>query len=144
MKRWCAAQERSSFEVTQKLISWNIDKNMIPQVIQELRDENFLNDERFAEEFARGKFRMKNWGRNKIRLSLKQKRVSDIYIDAAIKQIDEAEYIESIEKIAIKKNKLFPPKLSAFERKGKLYQFLLSKGFENDLVHQVIEEIIEE
>jgi regulatory protein len=142
IQKWCALQERSSYEVTQKLILWNIDKKVIPQIINELREENFLNDERFAEDYARGKFRIKNWGKIKIRLSLQQKKVSSNYIDAALDKIDQEDYFKSLQHLANKKNDLITDDLSAYDRKIKLYQFLLSKGFENKLVREVIEEII--
>ncbi|MBN9293954.1 MAG: RecX family transcriptional regulator [Flavobacteriia bacterium] len=144
IRRWCAQQERSSFEVTQKLVSWNINKSLIPNIIQELRNENFLNDERFAEDYARGKFRIKHWGKNKIRLSLLQKKISETLIDAAMKKIDQKEYMDTLYSLANKKAVLFTEDLSAFERKGKLYQFLLSKGFESHLVHQAINDIVKE
>jgi|SRR5690554_369183 len=144
IQKWCALQERSSFEVTQKLILWNIDKKIIPQIINELRDENFLNDERFAEDYARGKFRIKNWGKIKIKLSLQQKKVSSNYIDAAIDKIDQEEYLKSLQNLAKKKNDQITAKLTPYDRKVKLYQFLLSKGFENKLVRDVIDEIVAE
>lgn len=143
IQRWCALQERSSFEVTQKLILWNINKDEIPKIINELRSDNFLNDERFAEDFARGKFRIKNWGKNKIRLSLQQKKVKQEYIDRAIAKLDELDYFDSLKTLAEKKYQLFPDKLSEYEKKVKLYQFLLSKGFENNLIREILDELVE-
>lgn len=143
IQRWCALQERSSFEVTQKLILWNINKDEIPKIINELRSDNFLNDERFAEDFARGKFRIKNWGKNKIRLSLQQKKVKQEYIDRAIAKLDELDYFDSLKILAEKKYQLFPDKLSEYEKKVKLYQFLLSKGFENNLIREILDELVE-
>lgn len=144
IRRWCSLQERSSFEVTQKLLSWNINKNLIHQIIVDLRNENFLNDERFAEDYARGKFRMKHWGKNKIRLFLLQKKISENIIDEALQKIDLEEYNDCILSLTVKKNESFNAELSAFERKAKLYQFLLSKGFENHLVHQVMNEVVKD
>lgn len=141
IQRWCAYQERSSFEVTQKLISWNIDKNLIPMIIAELRKENFLNDERFAEDYARGKFRIKNWGKNKIKLSLEQKRVSPTTIDYALSLIDEEEYQEALKNLAEKKLRQVKD-TDVYKKRSKVYQFLLSKGYENHLVREIIEEIV--
>lgn len=141
IQRWCALQERSSFEVTQKLISWNINKDTIPVIINELREERFLDDKRFAEDFARGKFKIKHWGKNKIKLSLQQKRVKQEYIDRAIQLLDEEDYSQSLKALAEKKYNLFPDKLSEYEKRVKLYQFLLSKGFENKLIRDVLDEI---
>src|SRR5690554_2022480 len=141
IQKWCALQERSSFEVTQKLILWNIDKKIIPQIINELRDENFLNDERFAEDYARGKFRIKNWGKNKIKLSLEQKRVSPTTIDYALSLIDEEEYQEALKNLAEKKLRQVKD-TDVYKKRSKVYQFLLSKGFENHLVREIIEEIV--
>ncbi|HRO75689.1 MAG TPA: regulatory protein RecX [Crocinitomicaceae bacterium] len=142
IQKWCASQERSSFEVTQKLIAWRIPKDEIPHIITALRNQNFLNDERFAEDFARGKFRIKQWGRLKIRLSLQQKRVKNEYIESAISKIDEQEYIDCLRTLVIKKNALLPTQAREYERKAKLYQFLLSKGYENQLIKAIINEEI--
>lgn len=142
IRRWCALQERSSFEVTQKLIAWRIPKDEIPQIINKLRKENFLNDERFAEDFARGKFRIKQWGRIKIRRSLEQKRIKTEYIDKAISQIDETDYIDCLKKLVVKKNTLITTQEEGYGRKLKIAQFLISKGFESYLVRDAVNELI--
>lgn len=142
IRRWCALQERSSFEVTQKLIAWRLPKDEIPHIINKLRKENFLNDERFAEDFARGKFRIKQWGRVKIRRSLEQKRIKIEHINRAISQIDETDYIECLKKLVVKKNALITIQEGNYERKLKIAQFLISKGFESYLVREVVNELI--
>lgn len=144
IRNWCAQQERSSFEVAQKLVAWNIDNNTIHAIIEELKRENFLNDERFAEDYARGKFRMKNWGKKKIRLFLLQKKISEPIVDRALSLIDDEEYNQSLLRLAEKRANMFPSKLSNFEKKGKLYQFLLSKGYESYIVREVMDEILPE
>lgn len=142
IRNWCARQERSSFEVAQKLVSWNIDNNTIHSIINELKDENFLNDERFAEDYARGKFRMKNWGKKKIKLFLLQKKISEPIVDRAIDLIDDQEYTQSLHNLAAKRAAKFTKTTSDFDKKGKLYQYLLSKGFESSLVREIIDEVI--
>lgn len=142
IRNWCAKQERSSFEVAQKLVSWNIDNNTIHGIIEDLKRENFLNDERFAEDYARGKFRMKNWGKKKIKLFLLQKKISEPIVERALSLIDEDEYEGSLQKLAQKRVDKFSASLSDFEKKGKLYQYLLSKGFESNRVREVIDEVL--
>lgn len=144
IRNWCAKQERSSFEVAQKLVSWNISNEMVHEVLQELKDENFLNDRRFAEDYSRGKFRIKSWGKKKIRLFLQQKKISEVIIDEAIDKIDEDEYLNTLNKLAEKRAKTIPKELPLFEKKGKIYQFLLSKGYESHLVRNVIDNILVE
>src|SRR6478672_11536112 len=88
-RKYCAYQERSQQEVRDKLYSWGLHRTEVEQALSELISENYLKEERFAEAFAGGRFRIKKWGRNKIRLALQQKKVSEPLINSALKNISD-------------------------------------------------------
>ena len=92
IKQYCAYQERCHVEVRDKLYSYGLIKPEVEEIIYTLITENYLNEERFAIHYAGGKFRMKQWGKNKIKLALKQKQISEYCIKKALKVIDETEY----------------------------------------------------
>src|SRR6476619_3411710 len=88
LKHYCGYQERSHIEAREKLYSFGLYKQEVEECISRLIEEDYLNEERFAIAYARGKFRMKGWGKNKIIQSLKEKRVSGYCINKALKEID--------------------------------------------------------
>ena len=137
IEAWCAYQERCDFEVRQKLHSWNLHNEDVDILISDLITNNFLNEERFAEAYVSGKFRIKKWGRIKIRLHLKQKKISNYSIDRALSQIDEEEYLETLKNLANKKIVSAP---NNWERKQKIKYFLQQKGFEHTLIDKVLTE----
>lgn len=136
-EHYCAYQERSQQEVRNKLYDWGLWPNEVEQVISELIESNFLNEERFAKAYVSGKFKIKHWGKIKIKQGLKLKQITDKMIIAALKTIDYDEYLATILKTAEKKLPLIKEK-DAYKRKYKLITYLLSKGFENDLIIEVL------
>jgi len=106
MQSWCAYQERSQQDARDKLYELGMWTEAVENIIVQLIQDNFLNEERFAMSFARGKFSIKKWGRIKIKQELKQKRVSEYCLKKALQQIDETEYIETLKKIIESKRKL--------------------------------------
>jgi len=141
LERYCAYQERCYKEVEKKLR----DLKMIPQVQEQimlhLLQHNFLNEERFAKAFVRGKFSIKKWGRNKIIRELKAKQISTFNINTALKEIDEEIYLETLHKIAEKKLVLIK-ETNIYKKRNKLSNFLISKGFESNLVYKKSTELI--
>jgi len=137
IKHFCAYQERCHSEVKEKLYSYGLHTKEIEEIISTLIEENYLNEERFAIHFAGGKFRIKKWGRIKIRYELKKKSVSDYCIKKALQSIDEAEYESAIEKLvelkaaAAKKYKLIHHKIQS------IVSALNQKGYETDLVRPI-------
>ena len=103
LKHYCAYQERCHSEVKEKLYHLGVWKKDHDEITAALIEENYLNEERFALAFAGGKFRLKQWGRVKIKQALKQKRVSEYCIKKALKEIDEKTYRKTLEKLATKK-----------------------------------------
>src|SRR5690349_5361845 len=92
-KIYCAYQERCHSETKERLYSFGLTTNEVDQIIAQLIEEDYLNEERFAAAFARGKFRMKRWGRVKIKYEMKQRQITGYCIQKAMKEIDEEEYL---------------------------------------------------
>lgn len=134
---YCAYQERSQQEVRDKLYDWGLHMEDVEQIISELISTNFLNEERYANAFALGKFRIKGWGKIKIQQHLKAKRVSAPLIKIALQQIDLDEYEEKLTDIIKKKSTVSLQQLS-LQDKAKLVRYLQSKGFENALIFERI------
>jgi regulatory protein len=139
-KHYCAYQERSHTEVKEKLYSFGLRKTDVETILSQLIEENYLNEERFAKQFAGGKFRMKKWGRVKITYELKQKRVSAYNIKEALEEIDEDEYRKVLKKLAETKWKSLTND-QHIVRQSKTQQHLLQKGYEPNLVKAIITEI---
>ncbi len=134
---YCAYQERSQQEVRDKLYDWGLHLEDVEQIISELISTNFLNEERYANAFALGKFRIKGWGKIKIQQHLKAKRVSAPLIKTALQQIDLEEYDEKLTDIIKKKSNVSLQQLS-LQDKAKLVRYLQSKGYENTLIFEKI------
>lgn len=138
LKHYCAYQERCHIEVKEKLYNLGVWKKEHDEIIAALIEENYLNEERFAIAFAGGKFRVKQWGRVKIKYELKQKQVSGYCIKKALKQIDEDEYIKTLAKLA--KDKYNSLKSEQYLiRKKKTMDYLLAKGYEIEWVKKALE-----
>ncbi len=135
---YCAYQERAQQEVRDKLYSWGLHQEDVENIIASLIEENFLNEERFAKAYVLGKFRMQGWGKIKIKLHLKAKRVSEPLIRIALREINEEDYQEMIIKIIKKRTKHQLSKISTTER-SKLFKYLLSKGFESEIIQENID-----
>lgn len=137
---WCAYQERCQQEVRDKIYSWGLHANEVENVIAELISKNFLNEERFAKAYAGGKFRIKKWGRVKIRLELKRRKLSEYCIKKGLAEINEEDYRETLKKMADEKMKATKEK-DQLKKKYKVMSYLISKGYENDLVREMIGEL---
>lgn len=136
LRHYCAYQERCHAEVKEKLYSLGVWKKDHDEIIASLIEDNYLNEERFAISFAGGKWRIKKWGRIKIKNELKQKQVSDYCIKKAMQQIDEDEYIEVLKELAAKKYEAFKGSQYII-RKKKVLDYMLAKGYELDLILSV-------
>ncbi len=141
LEQYCAYQERCHKEVTQKLY----DMKMIPeardQIIVHLLQHNFLNEERFAKAFVRGKFRIKKWGKQRLQLELKRKDINNTLIAIALKEIDDVDYYETFNSLAERKFETIKASNTQKKRK-KLADYLLYRGWESHLVYDKIRELI--
>lgn len=141
MENFCAYQERCHKEVDQKLY----DLHMIPEakekILFHLLQHNFLNEERYSKAFARGKFSIKKWGRIKIVNELKFRNISPYNIKTALNEIDETDYLKTIKNVAEKKWALiYEP--NAFKKRSKLISYLSSKGYESEIIYEVMNDLI--
>lgn len=138
LEAWCAYQERCSFEVHTKMQTYGLADEQGVKLLEELKKNRFVDDARFAEAFVQGKFNIKRWGRIKIRQHLKQKRISNEMIAKAFAILDDEAYLQCIDRLIEKKLKDIKPELGSYQKKAKIHQFLASRGFEFDLVEDML------
>jgi regulatory protein len=136
-EHYCVYQDRAQQEVRDKLYSWGLWPSAVENIICTLVENNFLNEERFAKAYAQGKFNQNGWGKNKIKQGLKFKRVPDVLIRKALAQLDGDAYLVALEQILTKKAAVTLEK-DRFKRRYKLQQYALSRGFENDLIADIL------
>jgi regulatory protein len=141
LENYCAYQERCHKDVEKKLHELKMIPEARDKIILHLIQNNYLNEERYAKSFARGKFSIKKWGKRRIINELKFKGISTFNIKVALKEIDDQEYIQTLNKVAHKKVQLIKES-NIYKKRNKLATFLISKGFETDLVYKVVKDII--
>ena len=141
MEHFCAYQERCHKEVYDKLKSLRMIPVAIDQIMAHLIQENYLNEERFAKTFARGKFRIKKWGKNRIVQELKVRKISSYNIKSALAEINDQDYSQTLDELA-KKRLSQLTETNVQKRKRKLADYLLYRGWESDLVYGKIKELI--
>lgn len=141
LEGYCAYQERCHKEVVQKLRDMNMIPQAIDEIVSHLIQENYLNEERFAQSFARGKFNIKKWGRNRIVNELKFRGISKYNIKTALKEIEDNSYIETLDKLA-KKRLAVIKETNKQKKRKKLADYLLYRGWESHLVYGKLKELI--
>ena len=140
IKNYCALQDRCQWDVIQKLREWGLQQATKDHILEILITNKFIDEERFSTSFCRGKFRIKNWGKRKIVNELRRKQISNICINTGLKEIDEKEYDLVLEKLFYQKERSIKDK-NQFIRKTKIANFLIQRGFENNLVWDKIREL---
>ena len=136
-RKYCSYQERSQQEVRDKLYSYGLWKKDVENIIAELITSGFLKEERFAIAFAGGKFRIKGWGRIKIKQALKVKSIPEKIINKAISEIDNQDYVKSLKKIINKRSKEVKEK-NLLKKNYKIAQYVISRGYEPELVWSLL------
>ncbi len=144
IEHYCNYQPRCHKEVRNKLYELGCKTPEVEEYIAELIASGLLNEERYARAFARGKFRLLNWGRIKIVAALRADRISEYCIKKGLSEIDENEYSDSLRKLAGKKWIEVKKDKNRFTRMAKMKRYLLQKGYETDLVQELINEIIKD
>ena len=134
---YCAYQERSQQEVRNKIYEWGLKNEAVEDIIVKLITENFLNEERFAIAYAGGKFRIKQWGKIKIKQGLKLKSVSEYCIKKGLSTISDRDYLKTIREIIEEKSNTIKEK-NPLKKNYKIAQYLISRGFESNLVWDVL------
>lgn len=142
MKGVCARREKSPAEVLTLLKRWGLDDNQSQEIIQKLKAEKFIDESRYASAFVRDKFRFEHWGLIKIKYGLIQKGIAKPVAEKALATINQKEYQEMIRNELIKKRKLM--KNTAAECWQKLARFGTSRGYEMEIMHDMLDDICEE
>jgi regulatory protein len=140
-RHYCGYQERCHSEVQEKLYSFGLRKPQVEVALAALIEENYLNEERFAIQYAGGHFRLKHWGKVRIRYQLKQKQVSDYCIRKALATIDDEEYAQTLTRLAAKKWGELAKEPNTFARIRKWQDYLRQKGYESDRIAAVLPEM---
>jgi regulatory protein len=133
LETYCAYAERCSADVVRKLWEWKVPVSMHEDWLAHLREHRFLDDERFAGAFVQGKFRMKGWGNNKIKVELRAKSLQDEIIEKALGQVEEGSYKEKLFSLMEKKDAHLKEE-NPQQRKAKLFRYGVQKGYEAALV----------
>lgn len=141
MGQYCAYQDRCHKEVRDKLKEMNMIPEAVDHIMGYLIEHNFLNEQRFADSFARGKFRIKKWGRVRITNELKRRELSPFTIRKALGQITDQEYLEVLDATARKRLEALRG-ADHLEKRRKLSSYLLYRGWENHLIHEKIRELL--
>lgn len=136
-EHFCAYQERAQQEVRDKLYDWGLWPDAVENTIVNLIAGNFLNEERFSKAYVQGKFKQKGWGRIKIKQGLKLKKIPDGLLKKALQIIDGDDYLAMLTKTLQKKAILLKEK-DQYKRHYKLQQYAMSRGYESDLINEVL------
>lgn len=143
LEYYCSYQERCHSEVTTKLDNLGISPHQRDEIVVHLIQENFLNEERFARSFARGKHRMSYWGKNRILSELKFRGISSYNIKKAMEELPDELYFSTFEKISVSKWESTTAS-NLLNKKKKVMDFLFRKGYESELIYQQIQDLSSE
>jgi regulatory protein len=138
-KQYCSYQERCLSEVKTKFEEWQVQPKIAVKILAQLIQNDYLNEERFAKNYATGKFRQKQWGKNKIIHALKQKQIPDLIIQIGVEEIDDSEYIDALTKLLKKKSKEIK-ETNHHKKNYKMATYAINKGFRSALVWDVIDQ----
>ena len=141
LERYCIYQDRCHKEIEQKLYEMRMIPEACEVVILHLIEHDFLNEERFAKSYARGKFNIKKRGKQRIIRELKFRNISKYNIKTALKEINNEDYLDMLNEITQKKYDTTFEK-NSFKKRKKLYEFLTRKGFESNLIYEAVENVM--
>ncbi len=141
LEHYCAYQDRCHKEVAKKMSEFHLIPEARELILMSLLKDNFLNEERFSKSFARGKFRIKKWGKQRIVRALKFREISVYNIKTALQEIDDEEYLKTIQDITVRRNAVIT-ETNTYKRKKKLMDFLIRKGYEMDLIYKTVDDIL--
>lgn len=133
----CAGREMCKIDIEKKLGSWGVEKNDVDKILDQLAKEKFIDEERYAGAFVKDKFRYNKWGKIKIVVALRVKKIPEEIISKSLGLIDDEKYREAIKNILAIHQKSVKAKTN-YDMKGKLLRFGLSKGFESQLLYDLL------
>lgn len=138
-QKFCAFRERCVSEMETRLKDWGVDQRDRDQIMDDLVESDFINEDRFLSSFVRGKFNLNQWGRRKIYMALREKGFSDERISNALYKIDESEYLKTASKIFHKKKKS-SNESDPYKLKSKLYHYMSTRGYEAGIIAKLLDE----
>jgi regulatory protein len=141
IQRYCAYQERSHKEVKNKLYDYGLYENQVDEIVSQLITDGFLNEERFAKAFAGGKFRIKKWGKLKIKNELEFLGLTKNCIQRGLKEIEAADYSKTL-KTLIKKKSTEIHEVNLYKKRDKVARFAIGKGYEPEMVWEYVRDLI--
>ncbi len=141
LETYCSYQERCTWELRRKLSEKGIQGKAVDTILADLEASGFVDEERFARSFARGKFRIKKWGRARIRQELKLRQITAALIQLGLSEIDGEEYFATLEREAEKKWEK-TKETDAYKKRYLVTKYLMSKGFEQDLIQEALSALI--
>ncbi len=144
MQRYCDYQDRCHQEVRFKLIRLQVYGDELEQIMAILIDEDLLNEERFARSFARGRHRIKAWGRHRITRELKKRQISDYCIRKAMEEIEEEEYLTNLEMVLRRRTTYLAPDWPRGKQEEDLREHAMRKGYELSLITAAIPKVLDE
>ncbi len=142
IQHYCAYQERSHKEVKSRLYDYGLYESQVDELIAQLITEGFLNEERFAKAFAGGKFRMKKWGKLKIKNELEFLGLTKNCIQRGLKEIDSADYSKTL-KALIKKKSTEIKEENLYKRRDRVARFAIGKGYEPEMVWEYVRDLVD-
>ena len=140
LQRYCTYQNRCHIEVERKLTEMRMIPQAKEQIIMSLIEDDYLNEERFALAFVKGKFRIKKWGRIRLKAELKKRKISKYLIKSALEQISEKDYLFTFEELANRKANSIKAD-SILLKKKKLADYLIYRGWESSLVNNKVNQL---
>ena len=140
IRNYCAKSDRCQHQVLEKLKAYGVSYGVSEDILIELIQEDFVNDQRFSDSFCSGKFKIKKWGKKKIVYELKKLKISSVCIDSALKTIDFDDYISTANDLLLKKSLTLKDK-NIFVKKKKIADYMIRKGYESELVWDCIRQL---
>jgi len=137
---YCAKEDRCQQQVMDKLLGYGVSVGVSEEILLELIQEKYVDEERYARSFCSGKFKIKKWGRRRIIFELKKKRVSELCIQKGLEEIDEVAYLHTLQQLLEKKKDLTKD-TNQFIRKKKMVDYVVRKGYESDLVWEAVHKL---
>ncbi len=141
LMRLCSRQEKCTYDIRKKLEDWKLPEEDAGQIVHQLKEEKFLDDERFTRFFVRDKFALNKWGRQKIKYMLLARHIDKIIVEDALQQLSEDEYQQTLANELHKKRKQLTGN-NNYQLRAKLFNFATQRGFESDLVYKTIDRIL--
>lgn len=140
-QKLCSTEEKCKSDVRKKLFDWGVASDHTEKIIARLIAENFIDERRYARSFTRDKMRLNKWGKLKISFELNQRKLPKNVVIEAVSLVDENEYFDLLKKETKKKLRSLNDK-DPYIKKGKLYRYASSKGFESDVIFKVLDDVM--